>query len=484
MQAPALLKTIGMYFLLILMAGILSGCNDDDDDDDDDTRTLRLINAVTDSPALYLYEEADDDDDDDIYITGAEYGHASAQSTVDDGDDVDYIIYTIDDDGDLDSLDLDFSASVDGDENLLIVLTGTMDDITLTLHTYDELDEEDEYGQVGLLNLSENQPSVDLYMAEDDDGVANTSVTLAAVNYEEFSGVTDLDEDEYNILLTVSGYTSRIYDAGDVDVDEDGTVLIGVVDAFGIVDDAIEMFKIDDSGSSTTRSNYDDDEDVPFALRFFNGVSNNDQAGVDIYFSSGAYSDGTPDIVGLEFEDASDYEELYWSNDEDDDYPEYNLYVTETGLPANIIYSGSLSLTRGSAYSVYIGGTYDDDDGDYEAGQELLEEEFREVSDYSRINFVNASATNDDEVDFYILERDQEVDDGTARDSDIDYLSSGSYLIQSGDYDLYVVSSDDDDELTDVKRISLEQGDNFTYVFTDNANGDYHLIKVDNDIDL
>ncbi len=465
----------------MLMVGVLSGCNDDDDDDDEDAiRTLRLINAVSDSPALYLYEAADDEDDDDIYITGAEYGRSSAQSLVDDSDDVEYIINKIDDDGDLESLDLDFDYGVDADQNLLIVLSGTMDNIVLSTYTYDELEEEDGYGQVGLLGLSENQPAVDLYMTTDGDGVFDSTVTTS-VNYGEFAEVFDMDEDDYSILLTVSGDTDRIYNAGEVEVDEDNTVIFAVLDTFDIEEDGIVVIKMDDSSASDTRSNRQN-ADVPLALRFFNAVANNPYSSVDVYFTDGGDTSGDPDITGLEFETASSYIELYV--EDEDDYPDYEFTITPTGVKTTFIETGSLSLNRGSTYSVYIGGAYDDDDTEFSAGNELVQEAFRDVSEYGRINFVHASSDNDEEVDFYILERDQPVDDGTAYDSGVDYLSSGNYLIETGDYDLYVVSTDDDDELVGPKRIDLDEGENYTYVFTDDGGGSADLIEIENALDL
>lgn len=452
---------------LILSLVFLVGCDSGDDDDDAGTSgSIRFVNAITDSPQLLLYRD-EGDVDDDLFVASAEYGHGSVEVITGAGT-IDFVIYTLIDD-ELEDINVRFDATLNADTQLLIILYGTVDDVeTLTVEV-DDFDDDLDTSRVGVIGLSQNRPAVDVYLTTGNDGVFDSSVVLTA-NYGQFDGMVEMDDGEYNLILTEAGQQDRIYEAGEVDLDEDTNVVYAIVDTFGVAEDIL-VIEMADSGSSVNLIDQDDSDD-PLAIRFVNGIPDNSFSSVDIYFGD---TEGDPLFEGVEFTSATDYLELTVDADE---FPDYDLNVTPHGVKDVFYYQRNLTLNRGSAYSLMIAGLIEDDD----VGSSLVETDLREIDGQARFIFVHASPSNGDEVDIYLLGRGQPVDDGTPLNTGIDYLLSTQYLVESGDYDIYIVDSDNDVEILGPQRITLDDGENRTFYFVDRSGGGTpgELVEVDN----
>lgn len=450
--------------LLAMLTLVGCGGSDGGDDEDEVISTLRFVNAVSDAPTLYLY--TDEGDDDDRFIASADFGKATDQKEVG-SDEYDLVIYLQEDD-ELEDIDVRLSTHLDDEQHQLIVVYGTVDNMQTMVIDYAHFNDDNDTAQVGVIGLAESAGELDFYLAEEGDGVFD-SLPVTTTSYGQFSGMQVIEEGDYQILLTEPGDNNRVYDGGEIDIDEDSSVILALVDDHGLGEPWL-VIEMSGDASSQTYPNLENWNE-PLALRIFNAIPDNAWGEVDIYLGN---SLETPLFEAVPFSSITDFVEMSVPEEE---YPDYYLNVTPHGVKDSFLLQRSLNLNRGEVYTLVLSGLAEEDS----VGSLVATESQRDIYGQARLRFVHASPSIESGIDFYLLRRGQAVNDGDPLTRGIDFLRSIEYAVEDGEYDVYLLDSENDTEITGPFRVSLDAGDNKTLHYVDQIGGGSsgQLIAID-----
>lgn len=410
-----------------------------------------FINLVTDSPTLGM-EIAE------VTAATAAYGRSSSRLEYIDGT-KEITFYQVQSDGDQEALDIEVDVDLARDEDVLVILHGTMDDLQLLVWENDAEELEEETGRVGLLNFSSRQPSLDVFLTEESEDLF-TAQPLATVNSPATAGLFVVDEDEYELEFTLPGEIDVVYDAGLVDIDEDSSSYFIVADFFGADDSAIVVLEI--SGSAPARELVNDS--IPSELRFINGIS--DYPSVDLYIGDTA---GEPLFENIAFGESTGYLAL--------DPDEYAINVTPHGVKDRFFYQETIGLAAGDQVTLVTSGLAmadddpdDDSDDDLQTDGKVVADSLRNIALGAQLSFVHASPSNED-VDFYLLLPGQPVSDTGPEVSSLAYLLSFDFTPDAGDYEIVILQSNNDAIILGPVPVSFEEGEIVDFYLFDSEGG-------------
>ena len=446
----------------LCLAIVLVGCDSDGDPADDDNqanpgRSLRLVNAVTGSVTVgWEISESDQGT--------VEYGYASAAQALIDGEKP-LTFYKVDSEGELDYLDLAIDYDLEGDFDVLLVLYGSVEDVQLEIIEVAGFDLDEGFGRVGSLNLASGEPSLDMYLTPDDESLFSDS-PVAFSNTLQLSDVVDVEEGEYELRFTRTGEKEVLFDAGDVDVDEDKNHF------YIVMDEALEsesLLVLEISGDDPSRSLLD--ENTPARLRLFNGIP--DYPAVDLYLGDTA---GEPLFANIEFQSMTEYLDL-----EADDY---SINITPAGVVDTFFYEAEVSVISGNYLTLVIAGLSQDEGGSRSIRGNVLSDQVAPIGDAARVSFVHASPANE-AIDVYLLLPGQPIDDSNAIVSGLSPFLSFEFVQAAGDYQITLIQSSNDAMILAPTPLSLSDGDIVEVVFTDSPGGGTpgELVVVRTDIE-
>ncbi|MEM1401893.1 MAG: DUF4397 domain-containing protein [Pseudomonadota bacterium] len=430
------------------MALFLSACDSGDDSSDEDSeanpsRSLRLVNAVTGTVAIgWEISESDQGT--------VDYGRASAAQALIDGEKP-LTFYQVQADGDREYFDLTFDYDLDGDFDVLLVLVGSVEDLQLEVVEVPGFDLDEDFGRVGMINLTSAIPSLDLYLLDGDDSVFSEPPILSS-DTRFFSGVVDVDEGEYELRFTRSGEQDVLFDGGTVDIDEDVNHFYLVMD-FAVGSDSLLLLEV--QGDGLTRQLID--EDTPARLRLFNGIP--DYPAVDLYLGDTA---GEPIFANVGFQSMTDYLEI--------DPDAYSINVTPAGVVDTFFYEAQISLTSGNYLSLVIAGLSQDDDGSRTISGNVIADEVQPLNEGAKVSFVHAS-TGNEAIDVYLLLPGQPVDDSNAVVTGLSPFLTFDFEEEAGDYQITLIQSSNDAVILAPVPITLADGDIVELLFTDSPGG-------------
>ncbi|MEO1079856.1 MAG: DUF4397 domain-containing protein [Pseudomonadota bacterium] len=432
---------------VVILPG-LSGCDSDsgggDDDEENPSRSLRMVNAV--SGSVSLGWEIDESDQGTVA-----FGRASAAQAIIDGTKP-LTFYLVQADGDLEFLDdLAFDYELDGDFDVLILLYGTLDAIQVQVIEEEGFDVDEDFGRLGFINLTSAYPSLDLYLTDADEGVFAAN-PLVFSETTVFSGMVDIEEGDYELQFTRIGEKEIVFDAGDVDIDEDTNHFYLAMD-FASGSDSILVLEV--QGDGTTRQLVDDD--TPARLRFFNAIA--DYPTVDVFFGD---TSGTPVFEMVGFRSMTDYVDV--------DAGSYNVNITPTGVLDTFFYEAELAVVSGGYSTLVVAGVVQGEDGDPEINGNVIADTVRPIDAGAQVSFVHASPANE-AVDVYLLLPGQPVDDATPVISALAPFLSFDFEQQEGDFQITLVQSSNDAQILGPIPVTLEDGDILEIFFSDSEGG-------------
>ena len=433
------LATIGLLVSLCMLG--LSGCDSGSDSDSDDTeeRSLRLVNAVVGS--TYIGWEINESDQGTVY-----FGRASTAQALINGDKP-LTFYLVQADGDYEYLDLAFDYELYGDQDVLIVLYGTLDDISYEIIEVDTFDEDEDLGQVGFLNLTSAYDAVDLYLTDDEDGIYGASPTVSS-QVGVFSGMEYVDEGDYALRFTETGDKTEIFDAGDVEIDEDSNHFYLMMDFYSGSDELLVLEIVSDDTSRQLVS-----DDSTGQLRFFNAIA--DYVSVDVYLGS---TSGEPLFMGQGFQSITDFAEL--------EPDTYSLNITPEGVLDTFLFEGEVDVVAGSYTTLVVAGSVLNDD----IGGNAIADIVQPVTSGALVSFVHASTSNDD-VDVYLLLPGQPTTDTVPIVSDLSPFLSYDFVEDEGEFQIVLIQSSNDAVVLGPVPVSFEAGSIYEIFFTDTEGG-------------
>ncbi len=441
------------FALAALVSVFLVACDDGGGDGDvsNDGGDMWFINLVTDSPTLGM-EIAE------ATAATAAYGRSSVRLEYIDGT-KEITFYQVESDGDTEALDFEIDVELGRQEDVLVILHGTMDNLQLTVWENDATELEEETGRVGILNFSSRQPNLDVFLTDESEDLFS-AVPFTTVNAPATEGLFIVDEDEYELEFTLPGEIDVVYDAGLVDIDEDSSSYFIVADFFGADDAAIIVLEI--SGSASARELVNDS--IPGELRFINGIS--DYPAVDLYIGDTA---GEPVFENVAFGESTGYLAL--------DPDEYAINVTPHGVKDRFFYQENIGLAAGDQVTLVTSGLAmadddpdDDSDDDLQTDGKVVADSLRNIALGAQLSFVHASPSNEN-VDLYLLLPGQPVSDTAAEVIGLAYLLSFDFTPDAGDYEIVILQSSNDAIILGPVPVSFEEGEVVDFYLFDSEGG-------------
>lgn len=444
-------KGTGKFFVLTLVTVLsvfqLSACGGGggggNSSSSDNGGSIRFVNGVSDSTRLSMAIS-------DSVVSTISFGTTS--------DELEYIpgnkeitFYAVDSSGDSEELDLSVDVKLLDDHEVLVAVYGTLDNPQLQVVDVEEFDENDDYGQIGLLMLSANQPALDMYLSADETGIYGNDPLFSNAELGQFYGMQVVDEDEYRLQFTQVGSKDSIYDGGYLDIVEDRNHFIIVFDNFGATGGS--MVAVEVAGSSSALELISDDS--PSLIRFLNGIA--DYPSVDVYLGD---TEGDPIFEDISFGQETAYSSL--------EAGAYSVNVTPHTVKDTFLLEKDLTLISGELSTLVASGlTLDEDTG---VSGALINDTVRNEITEAHLTFVHASPSNE-EVDIYILVPGQPITDTSPVISELDYLLSFDYEKAPGKYEIMVMQSSNEATVLGPISITLSAGDNLDLYLLDNNGG-------------
>jgi hypothetical protein len=399
-----------------------------------------FINLVTDSPTLGMEIE-------EFSVASAGYGQSSARLEYTSGI-KELTFYQVLADGDTELLELEVDVDLEADEEVLVILYGTMGDLRLELWENPAPELEEETGRVGLLMYSERQPRLDMYLTGEDEGLFGAA-PLTSATTPATDGLHVVDEGDYELEFTLPGEIDVVYDAGIVDIEEDASSYFVVIDYFGADDTAIVVLEIAGNGAARELVN----DSIPAELRFLNGIS--DYPSVDVYSGDTA---GEPLFENVAFGESVGYLPL--------EPDAYAFNVTPHGVKDMFFYQDTVGLTPGDQVTLVTSGLVVEET----TSGKIVADSLRNIAGGAQLSFVHASPSNES-VDIYLLLPGQPVSDSRPIVSALAYLLSFDFTADAGDYEIVILQNSNEAVILGPLPVSLEDGDIEDFYLFDSDGG-------------
>ncbi|MEX2488576.1 MAG: DUF4397 domain-containing protein [Pseudomonadales bacterium] len=393
---------------------------------------LRMVNAVPDSPALrFIVEEREE--------ATLRFGEASQFAGVLPDVPLDFSVTYFDDGTSVQLITDQFAIAPDGD--FTAVVTGTLDSPRLILIDNSPVDFADDTNEseIQFAHAAANGPdSVDIFVSEQ-------SEPNSVLGFGEATAVQTLSANvEAEINVHSPGETEALWSSGPFAFSAATRQLLLLVDYFGPGDTPVRMLAIGQNGARPFP-----EEDLPAALRVANMIP--DRGPLDVTVDSNLVAEN------IDFTDVTDHIELTSG--------ELPIRVTPTGQPDTIVFEGDSEVVTGQFQTLTVAGL----DTDTEVS--VSEDNARRLSLGATISVSHSSPGVEDEtLDVYLLEQGQEVTD-TRPDLSLNFLVTGTVLVDPGSFDLVVTTSGTDDIIFGPQRIDLVRNGIFKVFIHDTPGG-------------
>ena len=400
-----------------------------------------ILNLVSDSPTLALQVDGDT-------VALANYAGSTERLTYPTGLRRVTFQQTVQPGNRLVDLPISTDVNLAGNEDAVVVLYGTMDNLQLDVWENDASASADGTGRTDLLNYSSRRPDVDMYLTQGSD-TPQTAEPVATAAAPDFDGFYFVNAGRYTLQFTDAGRSEVIYNAGSVELMEDDSHYYVVTDYFGADPEAFIVLAIEgESARAPLVLNY------PFyELRFINGIP--DYPAVDLY--TGDLS-GQPAIANVPFTVRSSYQTI-----ESVPVP---LTVTAAGDKSTIFYESSAG-SPGFQETLVVSGssTLANTQG------QLTLDALRPIDGVSQMTFVHASASNR-AIDIYLLDQGESITDRQPIVGGLDYRDPAeTYAAVPGNYDLVITLRGNQNALVDPLEVTLRSGQIVSYYLFDSTGG-------------
>jgi hypothetical protein len=429
----------------------MTGCIDyDDDDDSDGYGYAQYVNLVPQSPDIEFVVE-DTSEGDISFAEATDYDYTSTGS-------YDIEFNQILPNSEVDNFIDDDTLKVKKKKVHSYILYGDTDspssyEISIDVSDVFDSDFDDGYAMVQFVNLSNYDDSVDVYILDADASLSNKTAdyTLALT---DTSGDVELDDGDYKIVFTESGTDTILAMKNDVTIDE-GEALSYIFVSYEVAgqdEDSYSIIELNDEGARQLTN-----EAADSYVRVSNAIANVSSISVaqdstDNIVSDNLYFGDVSDSFTIDISDSDEAEDVdfYFISDDDDstlDSLDIDIYADENVL----------ILTSGDAESTIT--AYDN------------EEDLRVIDTHAQLLVSHSIDTeSSNEITLIIIEQGSNPDSYDESDS-ISFLSSLTFEVEAGDYDVYVYDADSGDLLLETTVYDVEAGDVINMILTDYETG-------------
>ncbi len=454
------------WFIAAGLIALLSGCdaksNDEDRDDAEfdptpDAGDLGFIHAIPDAPQVTVAYAGSNGGAEQFSLG---FGEARRESVLVGG----YNVQVTYEDPAGDAVTLverfgDDNIKLFTDDETTLVLAGTLAspaifEVSNTEYGYGERNRSGTPldPQAQFLHTVSGRSTLDFYLTADAAGLAGeTPVSLA---FGEASALQDIPAgSDYRIRVTPPGDAGNLlYDSGTTSFSADNRVLLAAFNYFGPGDAQLRVKRIQSFASTFP--------DEPYVSNYRVGQLVADVPAIDVYLGPAT---GIPEFSGQPFQTVSAYQSFVGGSFENN--------ATVAGVPADVLFSGGITLSPGDAIVQYFAGLRSDPasgNGLNVVGPGAIED-YRPIPDYAQVRAVNGAAGSGP-LNVFLLRPGETTASRPATFPLLDFGATQGTVVGSGDYDL-VVRDSDGNALIGPERITLVDTSRYSLLLTDTAGG-------------
>lgn len=454
---------------LSILLFALSGCSGSNEEAE--PGYIKLYNASTNAPGIYLTvdENLDTDEDDEIEVTYSPVAYTSVGANNALEPDQYFIELAWQNEESLERSDLEIiyedRVQIDSDKIKFITLTGdvrTPEVLTFDIDVLDdEEDDDNDLFNIRLLNINSEIQSVDLYMSKDNE-TFNEAELVGTVNYQNLSDNIKIEQDQYIFYITLPGSTDVIFTSVDVSYTFVTQYIIVLRENIGV---GSSPFSIDNIGINGVTAL--DDVNAEAKYSFYNGIGETE------------YLEGYQGAIDIEVRNQVTVEGLeqgQFSASTITSNGDYAFNVISSDTDASFIIGALLSLKENADSTVFLYGKDEpideDGDGDYDENDDgiidgyetiiksltLTKSDSTSIYDHG-IRVINLVVGNEDfsRVTFYFVLNDELISTAENRLSVLEE-NSGLISLLNNTYDVYaVVTVDGTDIIVDQQVLELNE---------------------------
>ncbi len=445
-------------FLIILSIVGLSGCGSDSDGNG----YVKFYNASKNAPEVFLTidENIDDDDEDDFETTysGVEYGKATSDKEISDGNYFYELGWQDEDSKQRDDLAIisEGELYVGKDAIQLIVLSENIEQPEVNIYDIDVIDDDDDIDDdlfnLRVLNMHPDEEGADIYISRSDE-TFNEAIMFGGFSNKELSENKKFDQDDYIFYITKSGSDEVLFQSEDINYSYPSQYVMVIRENFG---SGSSPYILDLVTSSNTIEYTDFNAEAKFQV--YNAITEHEllvdyKSSFDLFVGS---SDETPEISSLQIGEYSEGLTLPKGD--------YGIDLTVANSDVSILRSHLLTLPENTNKTVFFYLKEDDvdDDGDGDVDEDgdgevdeveitinsLVVENSNRASIYDHsIRMVNLVDDEDfTSVQFFFVRSDETVETALNK-STVQYTDSTSIILLNNTYQVFVVAKQDSSDI-------------------------------------
>ena len=410
-------------FLSCLLFVALVGCDDDDSSapvDPNASGTIRLVNAVVDSPVLSAtFNET-------AFSTTA-YGQASplqiAATPLSVLMDVDYV-----DPANVSHEVIDdFEVELETDRELNIILTGNIANADAFTVDIPRVDLEAGQAELVFAHAVPGVDAIDFYIVDPSADTISGS-PAATITPSTASQPVGVSAGTHRILVTAGGSSEVIFDTGAFELFSVARRMVLAIAYYGPGDHDLRLVRVGTQSASAFP-----DERLTAAFRVINAVPD---AGIDIRV------DGERVFGPNHFKTIEPYHEVPAGS--------YTLSATLEGDPNAVVFSEVVNLVAGQYRTLVLAGS----SSAGTIGGRLIFDDNRRVASEAQLRVVHAARDAGD-VDFYTIVPGQSVSTSFSEFQDLAYLTNGELSIDPGAFDIAFTNANEDATIVGPERRNM-----------------------------
>ena len=386
---------------------LTSGCDSDDDDDDYVATEVEVtvVNAIPDSPLLTLeFTILRGETDEEVEIEQLVRYEQAVRQSVEILDASMAVSYEDPDTGSDLILINDTPLSLNSNSRYFAILSGRVTTPTLELvELSEDFEGDDDTAELVLMNVSSLEP------AEIRDGTTTLATLSPGGSQTSFISSGSLN-------LSVLGTDGESFSTTEIDILSENRRLLLVTD--DLLNDTSDLFIADISGAITSLPN----QLIAPSYRVLNGVPNESTLSVEV---SDSFSDELLTRFDLSYGASTDYLAA----------PEDSVFLNlDYGPPGDLSAFTIASFDQDTHYTIVLGGNLEDS-----SSSRIVATEENPTATETRVTFINAAditSTVDSEeqaleLDFYILESTDSIQDDSPLASRLEFLDSDASMVAS-----------------------------------------------------
>lgn len=436
--SSAFFRSVSTVCGCLLVASLLGGCggNNNRNFNSQDVGSLRVLNAISESPALTFSLE-------NSSIATLRYGQANPFTSIRDGRFDLTVFYT--------GLDNETVRIVDDErvrvrvaEQTVVAVAGTLAAPVLIEIEADDPDIATAASEIIVLNTA-GAGSIDAYLSAPG---ADLGAAIATVPNNTASPVVATDAGNRVVRITGAGSTDVLYDSGEFVLPGATRIILHVQPYFGPGDAALTVSRIDNARTSSFAN-----EDLPATIRIANAVA--DLPALDTAIIETGNTTELNGVPSNSFGQPS----TFTPGTKD-------VRVNLETDPGTLVYEDSTTLTAGEQRTLLVAGSFS---ADTTVGRLAVDPQ-RPIATSAQLNILHGSISSE-RIDVYLLTDGATTTTIEPVTPNLALLANANLEVLAGTYDLVITRNAEDATLAGPVSITLANNQLYSVLITDADGG-------------